>query len=239
MDFKIHFMKKALLGYCCLLLVFNVSAQKTNWYINANAGLFSFSGLSAVNTSFINYSSDLNITYTNNPYGAKSGFGYGLSGRVQHIYFKHFIAGIDAGYEKQSSRVLINGISGYTPGTTKDGHTNIDYKFINVFPFAGYRINMQKVHLDITGGVDLAYCLSAKENGSATATDGTIFTTNTDRKTITTDIRPRIQGTCSYHKAGIYIAYSHGFGNYMDGYIGGINEAYARLLRFGISYQLK
>ena len=98
---------------------------------------------------------------------------------------------------------------------------------------------MQKIHLDITGGVDLAYCLSAKENGSATATDGTIFTTNTDRKTITTDIRPRIQGTFSYHKAGIYIAYSHGFGNYMDGYIGGINEAYARLLRFGISYQLK
>jgi hypothetical protein len=92
--------------------------------------------------------------------------------------------------------------------------------------------------MDITAGLDVNYCLKATEKGNATTANGTEYRTSLDRKTISTDIRPRFQMSINYKKAGAYLGYSHGFANYKSGYVGGVNECYARLIRFGLTYQL-
>jgi len=85
----------------------------------------------------------------------------------------------------------------------------------------------------------LAFCLTAEENGNATAENGTTYSTSLDRKTTTTDIRPRLQISTGYKNSGIYLGYSFGQSNYKAGYVGGTNEAYAEFLRFGFTYLLK
>ena len=48
----------------------------------------------------------------------------------------------------------------------------------------------------------LAFCLTAEENGNATAENGTTYSTSLDRKTTTTDIRPRLQISTGYKNYG-------------------------------------
>ena len=226
-----------------LLFPIIVSAQKTIYRISLNSGLFSFAGKSAKNTSFINYSNLNNSGYTNSPYGSKAGLCYGLSANMIRATKTNFLMGLDIGYENLNSKVLIDAISGYTGNATyaytATGKTILSYGFLNLYPFIGWRFKAEKLSFDITGGLELGYCLAANEKGNATATNGTKYITAVDRKTIKKDIRPRIQVSANYHKTGVYVGYSYGLTNYMNGYVGGINECYARLLRFGLTYQIK
>ena len=140
------------------------------------------------------------------------------------------------------SKVSIVGISGYTGTSTYNykasGQTYLNFNFFNLFPQIGYRIISKNVSFDLLGGLDFAYCLKATEKGNATA-NGTEYTTSTERKTIKSEMRPRIQLSAGYHKTAVSIGYSHGIANYKSGSIGGINEAYARIIRFGLTYRLK
>lgn len=218
-------------------------AQKTEIGISLNSGLFSFTGQSAETVSFINYSDQTKSGYTNNPYGAKNGLCYGFSGSVKRISKKNIIAGLDLGYEVLRSKILINEISGYTGNSTYNydakGQTCLKYNFINLHPFLGYRFTSNNIIIDLTGGFDIAYCLKAKEAGNATSATGIKYETSIDRKTIKTDIRPRLQIATNYKKAGVYIGYSPGLANYKSRSLGGTNECYARLVRFGLTYQVK
>jgi hypothetical protein len=217
------------------LLFITVSfAQKTEIHASLNGNLFSFAGKSAEANSYIIFNSQGQVAYTNNPYGSKNGVGYGLSGSIQRITKKHFIGGIELGYERAASRLNISGTGTYQ----YNGKTLLKYDFLNLFPYIGYRFTTGKVDIDLTGGFDIANCLKAREDGEATASNGTKYATSVDRKTIKTDIRPRIQLTASYKKVGVYVGYSYGFGNYREGYVGGVNECYARILRSGITYRL-
>jgi hypothetical protein len=139
--------------------------------------------------------------------------------------------------------VAIIGIEVYdgssTYGYGASGQTFLNYNFLNLSPQLGYRMVSMGVSLDLTVGLDMAYCLKTTEKGNATATNGTAYTTSQDRKTIKSEMRPRIQLAAGDHKTGVYFGYSHGFANYQSGSIGGINEAYARLIRFGLTYKLR
>ena len=181
-------MKKTLftiVAFCCL----NVSyGQKTEFWVSLNSGLFSFAGESAESVTGINYNEQMQSGYTNNPYGSKSGLAIGLSGNIKSISKKNFILGADLGYEKLRSKIEINKIYGWT-GTSSyrldaTGKTFLNSNFINLRLFAGYRLPVNKVNLDFTGGLEIGYCLSAKENGSATASGGIKYETSVDRKTI-------------------------------------------------------
>jgi hypothetical protein len=229
-----------IIALCCLQVSYG---QKTEFRAALNSGLFSFAGESAESVSFINYNDQTKSGYTNNPYGSKSGLGIGLSGNIKRISKKDFILGTDLGYELLRSKVRIDEISGYTGSSTYSldakGKTFLNYSFINLRLFAGYRLAANKINIDFTGGLEIGYCLNAKEDGSATASDGIKYETSVDRKTIDMDIRPGIQIAANYKKAGAYIGYSFGLVNYKSGYDGGANECYARLLRFGLTYQIK
>ena len=236
-------MQKTFLTLLTVLFLANAFGQKTEFRIAFNSGLFSFSGQSAEKYSQINFSNSTNSGYTNNPYGSMVGLCYGLSGNLKRVAKKNLVLGLDIGHETLRSKINISTISGYTGTSTYEytatGQTFLNYNFINLFPYIGQRFNIRKVSFDIVGGFDIAYCLKATEKGKASATNGTKYTTLVDRKTISTEIRPRIQFSADYQKIGIYIGYSYGLANYMSGYDGRTNECYARLARFGLTYRIK
>lgn len=210
-------------------------AQKTELKVALNANLFSFSGKSAADNSFIVFTSQSAPAYTNNPYGSKNGFGYGFSATIQRVTKGNFIIGTGLGYERAGSKLVISSDS----LMIYRGNTRLNYDFINLQPYIGYRINAGKVNLDLTAGFEVAYCLKATEKGDASNSTGAKYTTTRDRKTIKTDVRPYGQLAATYKNAGVFLGYAYGLANYKSGYVGGVNEAYARLLRFGITYQLK
>ncbi len=236
-------MQKAFLIIVALGALTNTYGQKTEFRASLNSGLFSFAGKSAEAASAINYNDQSESGYTNNPYGSENGVGIGFSGSIKRVSRKNFMLGIDAGYDILRSKIRIDRINSYTGSATytydATGKTTLQYSFLNVYPFLGYRVPAGKLNIDITGGLDLSHCLHAKEKGKAKASNGTRYETSVDRKTIKNDIRPRIQLTASYEKFGAYVGYSLGLKNYRSGYDGGTNECFARLFRFGLTYQIK
>ena len=226
----------------CFTLLKNSFGQKTEFRIVLNSGLFSFSGQSAEAETFINYS-PFRSSYTNNPYGSKNGLCYGISVDLKRVNKNNLILGFDLGYEILRSKITVTSIidnSGIVYyNYSANGKTFLNYGFINLNPQFGYRLITKKVSIDLLGGLDFAFCLSATEKGNAVTADGKEYTTSLDRKTISTDIRPRFLVSMNYKKMGAYLGYSLGLANYKSSYVGGTNECYARLFRFGLTYQIK
>jgi hypothetical protein len=191
----------------------------------------------------INYSDEQHSGYTNNPYGSKNGLCLGLSGNIKRVSRKHVLLGGDLGVEVLRSKIAINRISGYDGSATYNyeatGQTYLKFVFMNMHPFVGYRLIIENTNVDLIGGLEIGYCMNAKEAGKAVAANGNQYETSVDRRTINLDVRPRMQLGIEYKKVGGYIGYSMGLANYMYGYIGGTNDCYARILRFGLAYKIK
>jgi hypothetical protein len=241
----LHNMKKTLLVILSTFFLTTIFAQKTEVKLSLNFGLMSFSGPSAENTSKINYFKNVSfgdINYTNNPYGTKAGIGYGLSADVTRKTKKGFLFGADLGYEVLRSLMTIDGINGGNDKGTfqlkATGQTFLNYHFINLFPHIGQRFSVKDFDIDISGGLDINYCLKTLESGKATDENGLEYTTSRDRKTISYDPRPRIQLNVKKAKIGIYVGYSHGVVNVKQGFVGGVNECVSRVTRLGLTYQI-
>ena len=234
-------MKKLLLVVAALLTFTIAQAQKTEYRISFNSGMFSFAGNEVNETTFLFFNDQTNSAYTDNSYGSKAGLSYGLSVNIQRVTKRNIIWGLDLGYETLRSKRSIIGIAGSNGTETyelsADGQTFLNSNFTNVYPFLGYRILESPVILDLTGGIDIAHCLSAKEDGEATDSNGKKYETSSDEETIKNEIRPRIQLSTGFKKIGLYVGYSHGLKNYREGYIPAF-ESRARLVRFGLTYQI-
>jgi len=221
----------------------NTFAQKTELQVQLNSGLFSYTGKSAVNSTFIIYSDQNNKAYTNNPYGSNSGLSLGVSGNIKRVTKKNWLLGADIGLERLRSKTKITEINSYNGSETYNydatGQTYLNNNFLNVQPYFGHRLMLTQLPIDLSAGLDLAYLLSANEKGKATDQNGKDYTTSEDRKNIKLDFRPRFQVETKYRKIGLYAGYSMVIKNYKSSYIGGTFEAYARFLRFGLTYQLK
>lgn len=234
-------MKKLLLVIAALLTLTIAQAQKTEYRISFNSGLFSFAGNEANETTFLFFNDQTNLGYTDNSYGSKMGLSYGLSANIQRVTKGNFILGLDLGYETLRSKrsiigfVASNGTETYE--LSADGQTFLNSQFANVYPFLGYRIMESPIILDLTGGIDIAHCLSAKEDGEATDSNGKKYETSSEVETIKNEIRPRIQLSVGFKKVGVYVGYSYGLKNYLEGYIPAF-ESKARLLRFGLTYKI-
>lgn len=231
-------------------------AQKIEFSVQANSGLFRYAGKSATAESYIHQGPPKVSNYTNNPYGGRNGFGYGANLQGQFVSKGGFIAGLQAGYEVLKSKVDINGILLYNtsnvylpdityiqePPVKAKGETYLKNKFINVSPYVGYRINLKKMKLDLMPGFDLGFGLSTYENGKATTTDGSNTTVQTDlkREKAPTDVRLKFGAALIYDRFGLTAAYARGLTNYQANLIGDTDvEAHSELMRFGVSYRLK
>jgi hypothetical protein len=217
-------------------------AQNVESFASITSGLFSFQGVSAEKTSQINVSRG-NTGYTNNPFGARNGLSYGLSFQIQSVSKGNFIAGVNIGYENLRSRTTIDAINGFDGTATfqdvASGRSNLSNQFINGFPYVGYRVVNKQVAVDLTGGLDLGYLFAAQETGKATGAGGVTYRALRDRSSIKFDVRPRVQVSVIYKKAGVYIGYAYGLQNYRSGWVGGPNQCHAELIRFGLLYKLR
>jgi hypothetical protein len=89
-------MKKSFFTFIALLVLTNAFAQKMELRISFNSGLFSLSGKSAEQNTFINYNNSFtSSSYTNNPYGSRNGLCYGLSGNLKRITNNNVVLGLD------------------------------------------------------------------------------------------------------------------------------------------------
>ena len=223
----------------------NFLYSQTEISVEANSGLFSFGGKSSADNSMIIVNEGWsNSKYTNNPYGKKADLSIGISVNVKKIFKNKMFIGSSLGYENLKSKININEVYyttdyGNPEQFSATGKTNLIYNNINFYPYFGYRIPAKTINFDISAGADFGFILSAKEKGSAKDSDGITYETSLDRKTISTDFRPRIQLDAHYQKFGIYLGYSLGTVNYMKDYIGGNFDAKSKMLRFGLTYQLK
>ncbi|MDD2528817.1 MAG: outer membrane beta-barrel protein [Lentimicrobiaceae bacterium] len=234
-------MKKILFTILMLSCLKVSYGQTTEIRVALNSGLFSFAGNGAESVTFINYDEVTNSGNTNNPYGSRGGLGIGLSANVIKIATNNTLVGVDLGYELLRSKIKINSINSSPENMNMDaeGRTYLNANFINLNVFLGYRLAVNNINIDFTGGADVAYNLSSRESGRATASNGYKVKTSTERKAIDFDIRPGIKISANYNKTGAYLGYSLGLVNYKADLDGGKNEAcYASILRFGLTYQI-
>lgn len=223
---------------------FIVSSQTTEIRLEVNSGNFKFSGKSAEGSTFVNVTEGWSSShYVNNPYGNKSELGAGIAFDVRKITTSKFLFGADLGYEIWQSKILINNVWYTTDATAPEwleaeGKTNLTYQNINLQPFIGYRIPVMNVLMDFTVGTDFAFIVNSKEKTAYNFQNQTTEFKN-DRKTISTDIRPRIQLDIFYQTLGLSIGYSFGTVNYLKDFDGANLDAKSRIIRFGVSYQLK
>lgn len=244
-------MKKLLLTLIALFTIIHLFAQKIEVSVQANSGLFHFGGRSAVANSSINQGSAIGATdsYTNNPYGSRNAFSYSIGAQAQTVSKSGFIAGLQAGYELLRSKVDIDYYSAVevlSPSIKPEnrnfsatGSTNLQMQSINLNPYVGYRILLQKVKLDILPGIDIGLNLSTYDKGTIKDDDDKVYAINRDRGKTPTDWRLRLGLAATYDKFGITASYARGLTNYGSGYIGGSGlSVHSELVRFGLTYQI-
>lgn len=227
-------MRKLGLLLLSFVIITTAQAQDTEYSIHLNSGLFSFGGESTTAQTYINQRSD-GSAYTNNPYGSNNALSYGLTVQAQHVTQNRFVFGLQSGYEILRSSVHIIGLNAQVDAS---GNTIFQHTFVNVYPFLGYRFSVHHFEFDVTVGPEVGLPLSSKEIGKATLEDGSTISTNYERNMPNTDYRLRSSATVHYKKLGLSVGYSYGLYNYRSGWVGGSNKAYARFIRFGISYEL-
>ena len=91
-------MKTLILTLFSILALTQLQAQKLEVSVQANSGLFHYSGNSATSATSINGASDPKNDYTNNPLGNKNAFSYGAAIQGQYVSKGGFILGMQAGY---------------------------------------------------------------------------------------------------------------------------------------------
>jgi hypothetical protein len=239
-------MKYLLLLFITLTLFINVSGQKIEFSTSLNSGLFTFLGGDASKTTLLETSPQNNMNSITNVWGAKSGFSYGVSFDFKKVTKDNYFWGTGLGYEMLQSRLTVDAVLEYTLNSSGSvqsyksynatGNNYLNNHFITLNPFIGYRFK----YCDLAMGVDLSYYLKASQKGNATTQDGikySVFIGNYPRN-VDIDVRPRVQLSSKYKRIGVSLGYSYGVTNYY--HLTTIAPRLTtRLVRFGISYQLK
>jgi hypothetical protein len=86
-------MKAFTLTLSAFFILTGVYAQKIEFSVQANSGLFHFAGKSTTAESYIHQGPPKIANYTNNPYGNKNGFGYGASLQGQFVKARLILPG--------------------------------------------------------------------------------------------------------------------------------------------------
>lgn len=248
-------MKKYILVSIMLLALNTVYAQKMELSVQAYSGLFRYAGDCTASTSAIIGGSQ---NYTNNPYGNKNGFSYGIGIQAQHVSKSGFIMGLQGGYEILRSKVLINNYD--SPGlfyltaqgqglgalfsSQVNGSSFLQDQSINLSPYIGYRLKFKRFSIDLLPGMDIGLNLSSYDKGEATLINYTstqalpTYKTDSKRPDAPTDVRIKFGSALNYKRVAFTASYAHGLINYEKNMTGGSHEAHSELIRFGISYKL-
>jgi hypothetical protein len=240
-------MKKTLLAIVYVLTVQQLLAQKFEFSVHLNSGLFYYNGATATHVSFINERYNAEQSYTNNPYGTKPTLSYGVAGQIQYVSKINLLVGLQVGYQNMRSSVDLymhkTPLLGASPSATYlpaiGGHTIFSNQSINYNPYIGYRIKIKRAAIDLDAGLNIDENLRSHENGRTQSDNGPDITTNSDHNPKPSmDFGYRFELKANYLRYGVTAGYNYGTYNYFSGYAGGRPEAYSRMIRFGLSYRI-
>jgi hypothetical protein len=243
-------MKITLLTLFTIILTTPLFAQKIEVSVQANSGLFRYSGNGTTSVSSINYAQPPFNSYPNYSYGNKNGFSYGASIQGQYVAKCGFIVGLQTGYDILRSKAAINSINGelynYSDGpltiiTPVNGSSIVQNQFINVNPYIGYRLPVKKIKIDLLLGADLPFGVNSYEKSRSVAADGTVYQTNVNYGKGGFDPRARFGIAASYKRFGINASYAHGIINHSADLLNDspiLYEAHSELFRFGVTYRI-
>ena len=240
-------MKYFLLALPLTLLATQAMGQQIEFSGRVNANFLRFGGANAVSTSTVNYDNTTGAesSRTTNPYGKKYGVGVGASVRAQRVAKVGLLTALDLGYDWMQSRTPITYIyynsaaSNY--GRSASGTTHLRTPCLTAFGGVGWRLAGQKLTLDALVGPELAYVLSAHEQGSGASDINGGWNTDLARNRANSlDFRLRGELTVWRGRVGLSASYAYGFTNYEPGTAAVASpEAYVHLARAGLAYRLK
>lgn len=234
--------RKTVLATILILQCCCASAQKTELYLGLHAGMFRYSGATAVNSSFIVHSGSMfDEGYTNDQFGKKAKPGPGLSVSLQRIGKSNFIYGITGGVETLKNKVLIMAIATPTSYLNATGSVVFTSTFCNLQPFAGYRFKTGKYEfIDLFAGADFAIGLGERHEKGSAQQANTTNTYETDRDRGKTGFDPRlgVGARIAYKKFSLNAGYWFGLKDAYVKTLGAEREAYSRLLRAGLAYRI-
>jgi hypothetical protein len=222
-------------------------AQKCEYSINLNTGLFRFKGKDAAIASYLVEKSDRSLNYTDKPFGTQQQTSYGVAGQLQYISKSKIIMGLQGGYDLLRSKVglyqpqhIVYAVSlaYYNYPTPITGSTTSVNSYLNLNPFIGYRIVAKAFNIDLKPGLDVAFGLHSHEKGEALADDKTTVKTDLDRDKPVNDLRLRLDITAYFKNMGLTAGYSSGLNNLNSQANADVNDLHSQLLRFGLSFRL-
>jgi hypothetical protein len=240
-------MKNYLLAVPALLLAAPVLGQTIEFSGRANAGFSQFQGSSATTTTSVITTNDGSSESSRafNPYGKKTGVGFGASVRAQRVGKAGLLTALDLGFDWMQARTDVNLIS-YNSATnsstrTGSGTVHLYTPAITAFGGVGWRLAGTKLALDALVGPELAYVLNAQEKGSgASSVNGSWSSDLTRQPANRLDFRLRGDLTIWRDRVGLTASYSNGFANYHPATAATTSpDAQVRLLRVGLAYRLK
>lgn len=222
----------------CLLCAFAM-AQKTEWQVRINPGLFFFSGESAVKNQMAdNY---IGSIFTHQ-YGKRPGASITAGGLMQRVTAKKWLFGIGVDLQRLSAYSTIDSMSVYQdpgPGLMLKGKGESRFKSTNiaVSPFIGKRFG----NISVTAGPEFSFFLSSAEEVEFKPDNGVDVPEQKedDLGHPGMDFRFRLSLAYQIKKFSITTSYTKGFTNYYKGYVGADPEAYSNLFTIGLSYLLK
>jgi hypothetical protein len=235
---KINLCMRALfLIVVCIILAVQANAQKKEFSLTAQTGLFRFAGSGTDNSTFLNVGSN---TYTNNPYGNSSAFSFGVGVNFQKVTSQNVIFGLQLKYESLASKIILERAEGDIAEPLLSGRTIFRNNFISLTPVLGKRFELIKNQkTDILVGLDFSKSIQSTERYSGTTTLGEKISGTKERDILSFDVRPSIQLTQYFGKMGISIGYVYGLANYRSNLAGKTNGASVRYFYTGVVYTFK
>jgi hypothetical protein len=235
-------MRKLILTILFILSIVELKAQGFEFSVQANTGLSYYVGQGTLHSTFLNVSSVSDHSGYPNGDGNIASPIWGTDLQFQYTFKSNFVLGVQTGYEQISYKVDINGVyDGAANETQATGYTNQHNGYININPYLGYRLKLDKVRLDVLPGFDIALGTNSYTTVNVKASDGTFYNKPSYDGAPATEIRARLGLAAYYQKFGITASYSHGTKDYNSGLASDsvLPTLYTELFRVGLSYRIR
>jgi|CXWL01.1.fsa_nt_gi hypothetical protein len=232
---------KKLFFVASILAVNTMLAQKTEVSFQPQTGFFFYGGKTATKEAGF-FFNDAGPSGLDGGPGKIPGISFCIEGAVKRISKKMWLYGIGLSFESLQNRIDIIRSYGMSGSYEVTGSAKQKYKYITTSSYFGKRVGTKKITLDVTIGIDVAFCQSNQEKGQFLGDIGDPYSYDWEMTKPPADIRPRVQLTVYYKKIGILLGYSQGLTDYYNNSVyadfPGI-EAFSRFLRIGVSYRIK
>lgn len=204
----------------CFLFSTSVFAQKTEYRVTLNFGLFSsdaskFTGVST-------WSDMPFLVEEKSTFWSKNGTLYGIYGDIRRISKENFILGANFGTELWVNKVPSHINYAFGKRISAFSNSYLIQNTLNSTPYFGYRFKKKQANIDWTFGLDIAYNLAAKGK------DMPLFI-----------LRPQTQIAVFSNKIGGFMSYSLDALDYSAHYTTSSINTFSRLFRLGLTYKIK